>query len=315
MRSIFIIILCSFVSGCFSGEKKWSAKTPLQNLGYHLYFEKKLSKDNTVSCNTCHDVTKAGSGTDNLPTSVGINGQKGGRNAPTVLNATFLSVQFWDGRAKDLAEQAKGPITNPIEMGMESHDVAIAKIRSDEKYKKLFKEAFPKEEDPIHIDNLAKAIASFEMTLTTLNSPFDQKKMSAQAQRGYQKFQETGCVSCHSGDHFSGPKLPVGSGFFMKFPTFANQELEKKYGFTKDPGRFEVTHKESDRNMWRVPTLRNVEKTSPYFHNGKVTDLKEAVQIMAKLQLNKDLSPEDTDDIVEFLKALSGTYPEVMEPK
>lgn len=327
MFKILPIIALLFISACkkedskSEAKKTWKAQSPIEELGYQLYFDKRLSADNSISCNTCHDVTHQKGGVDGLATSTGINGQKGERNAPTVWNATFLSAQFWDGRAKDLADQAKGPITNPIEMGMESHDATIEKIKVVQGYQDAFKKAFPDEENPINIENLAKAIAAFESTLTTINSPFDQFKigkkdaLNEMQKKGYENFKSIGCTSCHSGDHFAGPEMPLGNGFFMKFPSFPNAEIEAKYEFTKDPGRFEVTKAEHDRNMWRVPTLRNVALTAPYFHNGKVKTLEEAVIIMGKLQLNKDLTEEQVKSLVAFLGSLTGKLPLIEEPK
>lgn len=286
-------------------------------LGRKLFFDKRLSKDGTISCNTCHNVM--GSGTDNLPTSKGIKGQLGGRNAPTVWNSAFMSVMFWDGRRNTLEEQAKGPLTNPIEMGMENHDAVIKRVKSSPEYVAEFEKVFGK--DSVNIDNLARAIASYERTLLTPNSPFDKmvkgdsKAMSAAAQRGMNKVQEVGCMACHMGPNFAGPALPPGQGFYQKFPTFTDNDYEKKYQFSKDLGRYEATKKDADKNMFRVQTWRNVALTAPYFHNGKVKDLSEAVRVMAKMQLNKDLSKADVDDIVAFLKSLNGERPKQTMPK
>lgn len=294
---------------------EWQASTPIEKLGYHLYFEKKFSADNSISCNTCHNIVDGANGAQISAVSTGINGQLGGRNSPTVWNAKFLSVQFWDGRAKDLAEQAKGPIINPIEMGMPGHDAALEKIKDNESYKNLFSKAFPNEPNPINIENAAGAIAAFEMTLESLNSPFDKGKMSDLAQKGYQEFKAQGCASCHSGKHFAGPELPIGTGFFMKFPTFPNENLEKEYGFSKDKGRYEVTQNNADLHMWRVPTLRNVAETAPYFHNGSVKDLKTAIRVMGQTQLNKDLNDAQVSSIAAFLEELTGEKPLIKEPK
>ena len=286
-------------------------------LGQILYFDKRLSADNTVSCNTCHDVNKGG--VDGLATSKGINGQFGGRNAPTVLNAAYLSAQFWDGRAPTLEEQAKGPLTNPIEMGMKDHDAVVAKIKSIKGYHNLFAKAF-KGKNSINIDNYAKAVAAYERTLITPNSPYDlyqkgnKKALSALQVKGLQKFQSVGCVACHSGSAFAGPSLPMGQGFFMKFPTFPGTSYDKKYGFSKDLGRYEETKQDSDKNMWRVPTLRNIALTAPYFHNGKVKTLDEAVKVMAKTQLNRDLTENDVKEIVAFLNSLTGKLAKQSEP-
>ncbi len=299
-----------------SNGEVWKASSPKEKLGYHLYFETRFSEDRSLSCNSCHDITNRGNGAMDTPVAEGINAQKGGRNSPTVWNAKFLSVQFWDGRAKDLAEQAKGPIINPVEMGMTGHDAAIARLKEVDEYKKLFKEAYPDYEgDPINLENAVGAIAAFEETLTTLDTPYDSKSMSKEAQKGLETFQEVGCVACHSGDHFAGPNLPVGTGFYMKFPTYPNEELEKKYGFKKDKGRFEATGEEGHQHMWRVPTLRNVAVTGPYFHNGAVEDLETAIRVMGKLQLDKDLSDEQVSSIKAFLTALTGKKPLIKEPE
>ncbi len=325
MRSILVLSLIFFIAAC-TGEKGknnevaqdqhvWKPSNPKEELGYHLYFDKRFSADDSISCNTCHNILGHGNGAQDTPVSTGINGLKGGRNSPTVWNAKFLSVQFWDGRAKDLAEQAKGPIINPVEMGMEGHDLAINKIKNIKAYQDLFSKAFPGDKSPINIQNSVDAIAAFEMKLERLNSAYDKKEMSEEAKKGHHIFQSTGCVACHSGPHFAGPELPVGTGFYMKFPTFPNDELEKKYGFSKDLGRFEATGQEEHKNMWRVPTLRNVALTAPYFHNGSVPDLKTAIKVMAKLQLNKDLDQDEVNSIHAFLESLNGEAPLIVEPK
>ena len=290
-------------------------------LGRQLYFDARLSKDNTVSCQSCHNANT--NGVDGTPVSVGIGGQKGGRNAPTVLNAAFASVQFWDGRAASLEDQAKGPLTNPIEMGMENHDAVVAKLKTIPEYVSAFEKAFPAKArkkptsaEAITIDNVAKAIAAYERTLITRDAPYDKylagdkKALNAAAVRGLQLVQTVGCVGCHSGAMFNGPAMPQGVGFYQKFPVIPNADYEKQYGFSKDLGRFEVTKQESDKNMWRVPTWRNVAITAPYFHNGSVAKLADAVRIMAKTQLNKELKDEEVNDIVAFLESLTGVNPE-----
>jgi len=285
-------------------------------LGKKLFFDKRLSKDNTVSCNSCHNVNAGGE--DHRSTSKGIKGQLGGRNAPTVWNAAFMSVQFWDGRAKSLEEQAKGPLINPIEMGMENHDAVVAKIKRHPEYVEAFEKIFGKE--GVTIDNYAKAVAAYERTLITPNSPFDRylrgekKALNAAAIRGMKKVEEVGCLACHNGPNFAGPVLPEGTGFYQKFPTFPGTEFDKKYEFSKDLGRYEVTKNEADKNMFRVQTWRNIALTAPYFHNGKVQSLEEAVRVMAKTQLNKELHAGDVADIVAFLKSLSGNRPKQEPP-
>lgn len=287
-------------------------------LGKMLYFDPRMSSTGTVSCNSCHNLAEGGD--DSRPTSFGVHGQLGGRNAPTVWNAAFLSTQFWDGRAPTLEEQAKGPPANPVEMGMESVDAAAERVRRITGYRPWFDRAFG-EGSEIDADSIAKAIAAFERTLITPDSAFDRfvqgdtNALSAQQQAGMKKFAATGCTACHSGVNFAGPELPMGTGFFQKFPTFADSAYVEKYGFMKDPGRFQATGNEADRHMWRVPTLRNVEHTAPYFHNGAVTSLDEAVRVMAATQLGRTLSDEDVADIVAFLESLSGEFPELILPR
>lgn len=287
-------------------------------LGKQLFFDPRLSRDGTVSCNSCHDVH--GSGTDNRPVSIGVGGKAGGRSAPTVWNAAFMSVQFWDGRAASLEDQAKGPILNPIEMAMPSEKATVDRIASIPGYRQQFAKAFDGN-DPVTYDNIAKAIAAYERTLITPNSPFDRylkgnkKSLSAPAKRGMDLVQSLGCTTCHSGENFSGPKLPQGQGFFMHFPTYAGSEYEKKYNLTADLGRYEATKKDEDKNMWRIPTWRNVALTAPYFHNGSVKTLDEAVRVMARTQLNKTLKDDEVADIVSFLNSLTGEFPKQAMPR
>lgn len=279
-------------------------------LGKQLYFDPRLSKDGTVSCNSCHNVMS--NGTDNRPVSAGIKGQLGGRSAPTVWNSALHSVQFWDGRAASLEDQAKGPLTNPIEMGMPNHQAVIDRLKTIPGYVTQFEKVFGK--DGMTIDNLAKAIAAYERTLLTPDSPLDrylkgnEKAMSAQAIRGMKTVMEVGCVACHTGVNLNGPNLEPGQGFYQKFPTFTENEYVAKYKFLEDKGRSAVTKDEGDDHFWRVPTWRNVALTAPYFHNGSVKTLPEAVRVMAKVQLNKDLTEAQVADIVEFLKSTTGKY-------
>jgi cytochrome c peroxidase len=286
-------------------------------LGKELYFDPRLSKTGTISCNSCHNVMLGGD--DNRATSMGHNGKLGGRSAPTVWNSAFHSVQFWDGRAASLEEQAKGPVTNPIEMGMDSHEIALKRLLSIPGYQKEFKAVFGDEK--ITIDHVAKAIAAYERTLLTPNSPFDRymkgnkKALNASAQRGMQLVQTVGCTTCHMGPLFAGPTLPQGQGFYQKFPMIPGSDYESKYELTQDLGRFEATKKPEDKNFWRVPTWRNVALTAPYFHNGKVKTLDEAVRVMAKTQLNKTLTDAEVTDIVEFLNSLTGEFPKQVMPR
>ncbi|WP_298217755.1 cytochrome c peroxidase [Halothiobacillus sp.] len=287
-------------------------------LGRILYMDPRFSSTGTVSCNSCHNVMLGGD--DNRPVAMGVHGQMGGRSAPTVWNAAFSSAQFWDGRAASLEEQAKGPVVNPVEMGMSELKSAIDRVRAIAGYKPYFEKAFGK--DAMTADNAAKAVAAFERTLITPNSPYDRyvkgekQAMTKQQVKGMETFARVGCASCHSGAAFSGPMLSNnGKPFQMKFPTFSDSAYVSKYNLDKDMGRFEVTKSESDKHMFKVATLRNIELTAPYFHNGSVKTLDEAVKVMGKVQLNKDLSDDEVKDIVAFLHALTGEFPEQKLPR
>ncbi len=287
-------------------------------LGKMLYFDTRFSSTGTVSCFSCHNVMEGGD--DHRPTSIGVHGQAGGRNAPTVWNAAFHSVQFWDGRAASLEEQAKGPPVNPIEMGMPNLDAAVARVRAITGYRPYFEKAFG-QGDVITGENAAKAVAAYERTLITPNSPYDRyvkgekKALNAQQKRGMKRFEQTGCTACHSGPLFSGPKLPMGTGFYQKFPTFTDNEYVTQYKLMEDVGRMQATKEKADKNMWRVPTLRNLVFTAPYMHNGSVKSLDEAVRLMSKTQLNKELDEQQVKDIVAFLESLTGEFPVQTMPR
>ena len=280
-------------------------------LGKMLYHDPRLSSSGTVSCASCHNTMLGGE--DNRGGSVGVGGQVGGRSAPTVWNAAFNKVQFWDGRAASLEEQAAGPVTNPIEMGMKSWNEVVKRLKSIEGYQQAFEKAFGK--DSISKDTATKAIAAYERTLITPNSAFDRyvkgdkSAMTEQQVRGMNKAVGLGCTGCHSGPAFNGP------GTFQKFPVNKNGYFEAQYGLSDDKGRAEDTGKKEDEHLWKVPTLRNVALTAPYFHNGKVKTLEKAVWLMGKLQLDKDLSDEDVADIVAFLNALTGEFPKQEMPR
>lgn len=286
-------------------------------LGRMLFFDPRLSSTGTISCFSCHNLTEGGD--DHRPTSIGVHGLKGARNAPTVWNAAFLSAQFWDGRAPTLEEQAKGPPENPIEMGMADLDEVVHRIQSIPGYRPYFEAAFG-QGDVITMDNIARAIAAYERTLITPNSAFDRyvkgetSALTEQQVRGMNTFHEVGCTSCHQGPLLAGPELPLGTGFFMKFPLQTDSPYVEKYDLLRDKGRFEATGNAADEHMWRVPTLRNLVYTAPYMHNGAVTSLAEAVRVMASTQLALELSEQQVDDIVAFLESLSGPFPELTLP-
>jgi len=287
-------------------------------LGKQLFFDARLSSNGTVSCNSCHDVN--GSGTDNRAVSVGVGAQTGGRSAPTVWNSAFLTAQFWDGRAATLEDQAKGPILNPIEMAMPNEQAVIERLSSIPGYKTQFKQVFGGE-DSLSYNNVAKAIAAYERTLITPNSPFDRylngnkTALSKAALRGMKEVQAVGCTTCHNGVNFAGPALTMGVGFYQKFPTFSDSGYVKKYKLEDDLGRSAVTQNKDDQHMFRVPTWRNIALTAPYLHNGSAKTLDEAVRVMGKTQLNKDLSGQQVNDIVAFLNSLTGDFPKQSMPR
>lgn len=287
-------------------------------LGKKLFFDPRLSMDGTISCNSCHNVMLHGG--DGRAVGAGIHGQRGGRGSPTVWNSAFYSTQFWDGRAATLEDQAKGPLINSVEMGMSSHDLVLERLKKIPGYVSEFKKVFPKEKEPITVDNMAKAIATYERTLVTPNSPFDKylqgnkKAMTAQQIRGMKLVDEIGCTSCHTGPIFAGEGQKIGEGNFQPFPQIPGSKYDKMYDLTSDLGRFEVTKDPEDKNKWRVPTWRNIALTAPYFHNGKVRTLDEAVRVMAKTQLDMDLKDNQVEDIVAFLNALTGEFPKQTMP-
>lgn len=269
-------------------------------LGRMLFFETRLSKNHDVSCNTCHSLPAFG--VDGTKVSTGHKKQQGSRNAPTVYNAAGHFVQFWDGRAKDVEEQAQGPVLNPVEMAMPTAAKAEATLRSIPAYVELFKKAFPGDANPVTLANVGAAIGAFERKLSTPSRwdkflAGDADALTVDEQVGLGKFLDVGCNACHSG-------TLVGGGMFQKLG------LAKAWPTAEDGGRFAVTKQEADRMMFKVPSLRNIEKTAPYFHNGSAATLEEAVRLMAQHQLGKDVSDGDVKSIVTFLKALTGTIPQ-----
>ena len=277
--------------------------TAQAELGKKLFFDPRLSKSGFISCNSCHNLSMGG--TDNLKTSIGHNWNQGPINAPTVLNASFNLAQFWDGRAKDLKEQAGGPIANPGEMGS-THDLAVKVINSIPSYQAEFKEAFGA--DGVDIDKITQAIAEFEKTLVTPNSRFDQWLMgkkdaiTQQEKEGYQLFKSSGCIACHNG-------VAVGGNSYQKMGVLKPYKTDNKA-----KGRFAVTNKEADKFVFKVPTLRNIELTYPYFHDGNATTLRDAVDIMGKIQLAKVFNKKENASIVAFLKTLTGEQPAFKMP-
>lgn len=265
------------------------------SLGRMLYYDTRLSKNRTVSCNSCHDLESFGD--DGLKVSKGIGDQFGGRSAPTVYNAAIHIAQFWDGRAKDVEAQAIGPVTNPIEMGMPDEKYVLNVIKSIPGYVKAFEAAFPGQDEPLTYVNVGNAIGAFERKLMT-PSPFDdflkgdESALNEAQKHGLNLFITTGCTVCHNG-------MGIGGHLYQKLG------LVKEWP-TQDKGRFEATGVETDKYFFKVPSLRNITETAPYLHDGSVGTLEEIVAKMAEHQLGRVLSNEDVSSIVTFLGALKG---------
>ena len=262
-------------------------------LGKMLYYDPRLSRSKLISCNTCHNLSIGGD--DNQKTSLGHEWKTGGRNAPTTLNSGFLKVQFWDGRAPTLEEQAKGPLQAHVEMNS-TPQLVVKRLKAIPEYVELFKKAFPKERNPVTFENVVKAIAAFERTLNTPNSPFqryllgDENALTREQKEGMKLFVKYGCIACHNGPVLS-------DGKFHKFK------------WNNDLGRYRVTKNPKDKYKFRTPQLLNVAVTAPYFHDGSVNSLEEAVKIMARKELGKELSNKEAKEIAAFLRSLTGEVP------
>lgn len=269
------------------------------DLGRMLFFEPRLSKAQTTSCNTCHVL--ANYGADGLSTSVGHRGQHGTRNSPTVYNAAGFFAQFWDGRAETVEEQATGPILNPVEMALVSPEQGVKVLSSMPEYREAFKQAFPGEAEPLTFDNAARAIAAFERRLTTPSRWDDylrgnQNALTVPELEGLKVFTNIGCMVCHTGEF-------VGGAMYQKVG------IVEPWPDQHDQGRFSVTNQDTDRMMFKVPTLRNIAKTAPYFHDGSVPTLDAAVRRMGRYQLGLTLSDQEAAAIVTWLGALTGELP------
>src|SRR5579883_1249401 len=277
-------------------------------LGKMLFFDPRLSSSGVISCNSCHNLGLAG--VDGLETSIGHGWQKGPRNSPTVLNAVFNIAQFWDGRAKDLQEQAMGPVQAAVEMHS-TPDRTVAVLRSIPEYTERFKRSFPGESDPVTFRNMAAAIEVFEATLLTPNSRFDQfltgrsNALNATEKAGLDLFLSKGCASCHNGVNLG------GTGYF---PFGVVEKPGSDVLPPNDKGRFAVTKTASDEYRFKSPSLRNIALTAPYFHSGKVWDLRQAVAIMGTAQIGAKLNETEIDQIVAFLQTLTGEQPKVEYP-
>lgn len=276
-------------------------------LGKILYFEPRLSRSALISCNTCHNMGLGGA--DYQETSTGHGWQRGPRNAPTVLNSVYNVAQFWDGRAKDLAEQAKGPVQAGVEMSNTPANV-LKTLNSMPEYITLFKKAFPGQKDPVTFDNMAKAIEVFEATLLTPGSPFDRllqgdsKALSETEKKGLQAFMDKGCVDCHGGINMGGDD----------YYGFGVEQAPDQAIMAGDKGRYVVTELKDDEFVFKSPSLRNIELTTPYFHSGKVWSLREAVAVMSTAQLGSKLTAQEIDLVVAFLKSTTGKQPVIDHP-
>lgn len=290
-------------------ELKDNPLTPAKiELGKLLFFDPRLSSSWTISCNSCHNLGLGG--VDHLETSIGHGWQRGGRNSPTVFNAVFNFAQFWDGRAKNLREQAKAPVQAAIEMNSTPARV-VQTLKSMPAYVERFAVAFPNEADPLTFENVAKAIEVFETTLITPNSRFDQYltgnegAINEQEKRGLSLFIVKDCVSCHKG-------VNIGGASYHKFGAARKPNAEIMP--PGDKGLFAITGNAIDEYVFRAPTLRNVELTAPYFHSGKIWDLKQAVATMASVQLDAKLKDREIDDLTAFLRTLTGQMPKIEFP-
>lgn len=307
-RALFMTLVVFNISNAQTSINQDRMITPLPTsipydkekamLGKQLYMDTSLSKDGKVSCNTCHDLKRYG--VDNEIFSIGADGVLDEPfNSPTTFNSVFNFVQFWDGKAKNLADQAKNPFINPKEMALKDEAEVVKRVEANAKYKASFDKIYGE----ITMQNITDAIAEFEKTLITPNSPFDrylngdENAISSQAKRGWEAFKSNGCIACHQGQNVGGTMYQK-IGIFEPYP---NQE---------NLGRYEITKIESDKMVFKVPSLRNVAKTAPYYHDGSIPTLDACVQFMAYYQLGRFLDQQTVDDIVAFLESLTGEFNE-----
>lgn len=307
-RALFMTLVVFNISNAQTNINQDRMITPLPTsipydkekamLGKQLYMDTSLSKDGKVSCNTCHDLKRYG--VDNEIFSIGADGVLDEPfNSPTTFNSVFNFVQFWDGKAKNLADQAKNPFINPKEMALKDEAEVVKRVEANAKYKASFDKIYGE----ITMQNITDAIAEFEKTLITPNSPFDrylngdENAISNQAKRGWEAFKSNGCIACHQGQNVGGTMYQK-IGIFEPYP---NQE---------NLGRYEITKIESDKMVFKVPSLRNVAKTAPYYHDGSIPTLDACVQFMAYYQLGRFLDQQTVDDIVAFLESLTGEFNE-----
>jgi len=287
-------------------------------LGKRLFFDKQLLGNNSqLSCNSCHQLAKGGD--DNRALSIGQHDKSSLRSSPSLWNIGFQTVLYWDGRAVSLEAQTLDHLRDPVVSSWANIGALVQRLAQSPQYQKAFSEAFPADKENLYgISgiNIARAITSFERTLLATNSTFDRyiagdkNAISASAKRGIQAFNEAGCLACHFGANFAGPApgpaLKMGDGFYELFPNNLGSRYDQLYDLVDDLGRFAYTGDPEERYMWRVPPLRNIALTAPYFHNGAVETLEEAIRVMGKTQFDKQLSDETVDDIAAFLRSLTG---------
>jgi cytochrome c peroxidase len=271
-------------------------------LGERLFNDPRLSADSTVSCASCHLFQGSG-GADGRAVSLGVGGAAGEFNAPTVFNSVFNFRQFWDGRAADLTEQITGPLLSPVEMAS-SWAIAIRRLGENPAYREAFRKEYDGE---ISERTIADAIVRYETTLITPDAPFDRylggddRAISAEALEGYRRFSDYGCISCHQG-------INIGANFFQRFGVMGDYFADRGNVTKSDLGRYNITGQDEDRYVFKVPSLRNVALTAPYFHDGSAATLDQAVEIMGRYQLGRELSEEDRHYIVAFLESLTGEF-------
>ena len=289
-------------------------------LGKQLFFDTRLSMRGDVSCNSCHNLAMGG---DDDGAAMNMPQRNIKRSAPSVWNVGYMSTYFWDSRAKSLEDQANEHLLDPTIMAMQNATMLESRLKNIKGYVAIFENTFSDKQ--VSLENISKALASFQRSLIVPNSRADQyiagnkAALNDKEKRGYQLFQDQGCLACHFGTNFAGPApgpgLKMGDAFYELYPTIRGSQYEEKYDMLSDMGSFHVNLDPEHKLMWRVPSLRNIADTAPYFHNNAVNDLHEAVRVMNRVQFNYPITEEQVDDIVAFLKTLTGIYPKIELPR
>jgi len=329
--AITLLLAASSVAAQFQPFQPLPAQPPIPadnpqsalkiELGAQLYFDPRLSVNGTVTCNTCHNLLAGGD--DERPLSIGATGVVTARNAPSLFNVGYYTIYFRDGRATSLEAAIEEHLADEVVLGNKSHDQVLARLRKLSAYGEEFAKVFGDGE--ISGKNVAQALAAYLRSMNTTDSAFDQylrgrtAAISEQAKSGLKLFNESACASCHFYVNMAGPvpglAFQMGEGFYELFPNFVGSEYDTRYQLMADIGRYQVTKIDTDKRMWRVTSLRNVATTAPYFHNGSVANLDEAVRVMAKVQLNLTWTDQQVADVVAFLQTLTGEFPRVVTPR